>query len=139
MTKNYSKFISIDPKFEPTELQKQYIEQFAREKERDLNSLSMSYKPSCGCECLMDFMIDRYPMSEKIHTSCPICKKHILAELIRPYIFYFKLLEKEFSLKEVVSEEFVLEKNHRQYGFIFQYLLEYLEDLCDKNLAMQKD
>lgn len=131
-----SKFIYLDPNFKPTELQKQYIESFAKEQELKNNSLSMAYKPDCKCECKMDYILDRYPMSEKIHTNCPICKKHILAELIRPYIFYYKLWDKEYSLKEITID-FLLDKNHRQIGLIFQYQLEYLENLWDENLDIE--
>lgn len=136
--KSFGQFIQINPDIELTEIQKQYIESFAKEQEFRLNSLAMSYKPSCGCDCKMDFILDRYPMSEKIHTTCPICEKGVLAELIRPYIFYFKLWDKEFSWKEVATE-CKLEEDHHQYGLIFQYLLEYLEDQCDKRLNSSKE
>jgi hypothetical protein len=71
-------------------------------REHKLKSLlSMVYFPSCGCECKVDYVIDRYPMSEIIISKCPVCDKFCKMEISNPPIFYLPILDKEYTLEEI--------------------------------------
>lgn len=76
---------------------KHYLRQVAKEKEY----LCVIYNPDCGCEVDQFVVLDRYPMSEKIHSICPSCKKGCLMEISDPIVFHLPLPNKDYSLEDL--------------------------------------
>lgn len=64
-------------------------------------SLYVIYVPDCECDVEMFYVLDRYPMSEKIHSFCPYCNKHTLMSISDPIRFHLPLINKDYSLKEL--------------------------------------
>lgn len=79
------------------EIARQYIEWI---KKRDY-SVCVIYNPDCGCKVDQFVILDRFPMSKKIISSCPECKKGCLMEISNPPIFYDQLNKIELTLKEL--------------------------------------
>jgi hypothetical protein len=93
------KFIVWPKEFseEQKECFKSYLEFFARKQQ----SLCVIYLPDCGCPIEQMVILDRYPMSPKIISSCPECKKGCLMEISDPIAFYLPLTKQDFSLEDL--------------------------------------
>jgi hypothetical protein len=87
----------------------------AKEKER----LCVIYHPDCGCEVESFVVLDRYPMSEKIHAKCPQCKEYCLLEISDPIVFHVPLLNKDWSLEDL-KKSHITESDQKE--FILAYI-----------------
>ncbi len=70
--------------------------------ERD-SSICVIYNPDCGCPLDQFVLLDRFPMSKKIISSCPECKKNAYMEISNPIIFHSQLTDEDFSLKDLID------------------------------------
>lgn len=104
-----------------TEEQKKYFENHFLNRHMVKFYVQVEYTPSCGCEVVLDVLLDRYPMSLKIHTTCPNCKKGILASISDPVQFYLPYIDKSIPLEELIN--CVLYKS-RQKPFLIEYIKE---------------
>ena len=66
-------------------------------------AISVIYNPDCECPIDQFFLLDRYPMSKKIISSCPECKKNAYMEISDPIIFHSELPEQDFELKDLMD------------------------------------
>lgn len=64
-------------------------------------SIYVVYKPSCGCDETREVLLDRYPMSQKIHGKCHECVNYLLFEISNPIKFYCPWEESEYSLHDL--------------------------------------
>ncbi len=81
--------------------QKKYLEGFLRSQSEEKTRLCVIYNPSCGCAVDQFVLLDRFPMSEKIISSCPVCKKRCYMEISDPIKFHLPLLEEDYSLMDL--------------------------------------
>lgn len=101
-----------------TEEEKELIKYWANKRIEDEESLCVIYNPNCGCSCDQFIFLDRYPMSPKILCTCPVCKKGCIMEITDPIIFHIPLLNRDYSLKDLIEME--ITKTY-QSDYIFEY------------------
>jgi hypothetical protein len=63
----------------------------AERKVRELTDVCVVYHPDCGCELDQFVVLDRFPMSAKIRTSCPACDKGCMMEITNPPLFHTEI------------------------------------------------
>lgn len=98
---NKDKFVMTNKYAVTSEYKIKYLEEILfREKVR-LNSLMVIYHPSCGCELDQFVLLDRYPMSEKIISTCPGCNQPGHMELSDPLAFYLPVTEEIYFLEDL--------------------------------------
>lgn len=85
--------------------------------------ISVIYTPSCGCPIEQFYVLDRFPMSPKIMSQCPECKKGCLMEISDPIMFYEPLSKKDFSLKDL-SEGHIPPSRQHPYMVAYKELYE---------------
>ena len=96
--------------------------------------IQVVYHPSCGCDLERLYMLDRYPMSEKIQTICRQCNKGSLDEISDPITFYNPIEKKDLSLEDF--RKYVITEPSKQAPFLkayqFEANLQFLEKACDE-------
>lgn len=109
------------------ELIQREVDYILKWNERESSSLCVIYNPDCGCSVDQFVLLDRVPMSPKIISSCPNCKKGCLMEISDPIIFYDPLEEKDIPLNQLVNYV-ILQSWQEDYIKTYQFiwLLEYL-------------
>ncbi len=85
-----------------------------RQQAMELNSLQVIYTPSCGCDGEIGYVLDRYPMSPKIHHRCESCQKYVMACISDPIRFYLKLTDEEYSLEQL-REMFITDGPQKEW------------------------
>lgn len=95
-------------------IQKSIMRRFQRES----LSVAVIYNPDCGCPIDHFVLLDRFPMSTKIISSCSECKKGCLMEISEPIIFHDQLTETDFSLEDL--DEMIITDSW-QYPFLLEY------------------
>ena len=101
-----------------TDQEKKFIEDLCKRRSEELTSIYVIYRPDCGCPIEQIVLLDRYPMSEKIHMKCPECNKGCLTEISDPIIFHCPLLKQDYSQKDL--KEFIITES-RQKEYIESY------------------
>ena len=81
----------------------QEYKEYHRRRIEEKFGISVWYNPDCGCNIDIQVLLDRYPMSPKIHSRCPQCKKGTLLSLTDPILFYNPVEEKDFKEKDICS------------------------------------
>lgn len=71
-----------------------------KKKSQEMTEVCVIYHPDCGCTLEHFVVLDRYPMSPKIHHLCPQCNKGCLLEISEPIIFSAQI-GGDFSLEEL--------------------------------------
>ena len=98
----YGKFIEISNWPEGiTEEQKQYFISYIKHRSEENTRLWVIYHPDCGCHVDQFVLLDRYPMSPKIISRCPECKKGCLMEISDPIIFHLPLTDQDLTLEDL--------------------------------------
>lgn len=115
MIEQYGEFIETGISWpeRTTEEQKMMIREMVKRRSIELTSISVVYTPSCGCEIELDVILDRFPMSEKIHHICPNCHKGILAEITNPIEFWEPLNKQKFYLEDLKTME--IQESHQSH------------------------
>lgn len=104
------------------EEQKKYIKEVIRRKALEEMSLYMFYKNNCKCKDFLTVLLDRFPMTSKIHTmKCDACGKGGFASQEYPPAFFIPLLKQEFSIFELKDLAFG-PGSERQIPFIKLYI-----------------
>ena len=131
MTQTYSHIVW--PKDFPEDQKEWFKATWDRQLEEKY-SIQVVYNPSCGCEHQQLYMLDRYPMSEKIHSSCQTCQKGSLDEISNPILFYNPIEDKELNLDDL--RKYVITEPSKQAPFLkayqFEANLQFLEKACDE-------
>lgn len=102
----------------PSSSKEDCLKYFIEDRYRKLNELVVVYNPNCGCPIDQFFLLDRYPMSPKIHSICPECKNWCLMEISDPIIFHLPLTKQDFTLDDLKN---VVVKPCRQEYVIKRY------------------
>lgn len=98
----YAKWIDFgNPHEKDYEERKKYIEHMMEQRSKDRESLCVIYNPDCGCRVDHFVVLDRYPMSEKIHSQCALCKKGCLFEITHPIIFHQPMMNEDYTLDQL--------------------------------------
>lgn len=104
-----------------TEDQKKYFEFHFRQQAEEKTRLCVIYHPSCGCELDQFVVLDRYPMSEKIISTCPACDKGCYMVISDPIRFHLPILNQDYNLEELKQmyvtdgpQKHLIEKYQRQ-------------------------
>ena len=84
-----------------TKQQKKWFLSHLRQKAKERERLCVIYHPDCGCSIEYFVVLDRFPMSEKIHCLCDECKKGCLLEISDPIIFHLPLTNQDYTLEEI--------------------------------------
>lgn len=84
-----------------------FIESFLKQKFKEKSSLCVIYTPDCGCEIEQFVLLDRFPMSPKIISICPVCKKWCHMEISNPILFHVHLLDKDYTLEDLQKMQFM--------------------------------
>lgn len=132
----YSKFVELQKWPDgTTEQQKQYMYALMQEKSREKSYIYVLYRPSCGCEYFESVLLDRFPMSPKIHSICRDCCKGSLHEIVDPIEFYLPLTEQIFTLDDLRKME-ITDGPQKAYleAYKFEATLQFLEKKCDEIL-----
>lgn len=96
---------------------KEYFRHLAEQRAMEQTQICVVYRPNCGCPVEDLVVLDRFPMSKKIHSKCRECGKGILTEISDPIIFTSKL-QGDFTLEELASSYFT---ESRQKIFLEKY------------------
>lgn len=80
--------------------QERMIRYLVEAKRRENESMWVIYTPDCQCSIEQFVMLDRYPMSPKIHGMCPECKKYCLMEISDPIRFHLPLTNQDYVLED---------------------------------------
>lgn len=107
-----------------TDQQKEWMKYYLMRKAEERMQVCVIYTPDCGCELEYFVVLDRYPMSKKIHSICKICKKWIFLEISNPITFHQPWDEKDFELKDLVNMHISTDPENYQ----FEYLVAYQEE-----------
>lgn len=65
--------------------------------------LCVIYDPSCGCQYESCVVLDRFPMSEKIHHRCDDCRKGCMLEISDPIRFHLPMTKQDYSLYDLMD------------------------------------
>ncbi len=68
-----------------------WAQERAKRKARELTDVYVVYNPDCGCILDQFVLLDRFPMSPKICTSCPACDKWCIMEITNPPLFHTEI------------------------------------------------
>lgn len=88
---------------EATPEQKKFILHSMNIAEKRKKMVHILYTPSCGCDYQATVLLDRFPMSYKIHSQCHMCKKGVLVEITEPTIYYIPEKDEEMTEGEMVK------------------------------------
>jgi len=102
-----------------TEEQKDYARAFLKHIADEQTRLCVIYNPDCGCSIDQMVVLDRYPMSPKIISRCPECKKGCLMEISDPIRFHLPLTDQDFSLEDL--KDFIVDETCDQAYLIKRY------------------
>lgn len=103
---------------EQKEFMMDYFRRIAKEKER----LCVIYRPSCGCEYDSFVVLDRVPMSKKIHHLCELCNKGCFLEISDPIVFHCPWNEKDISLYDLLDMQ-ITEGSDQEYFIKYYHVL----------------
>ncbi len=112
-------FTSKEQEEKYTPEQKEIVLEMIRRHTESLESLCVIYHPDCGCPIEQMVVLDRYPMSPKIISTCPSCSKGCLMEISNPIRFYLPLLKQDYELKDL--KDMVITKETRQTPYFLLY------------------
>ena len=96
----FKEYDIIWPK-EATEDQRKYILYSMNKAEKRKKMVHVLYTPSCKCDYQATVLLDRFPMSHKIHSRCDMCKKGVLLEITEPTIYYIPATDEEMTESEM--------------------------------------
>lgn len=133
---NYENFVMITKWPEgTTEAQKESIYAMMKAKAQEKTYIYVLYRPSCGCDYFESVLLDRVPMSPKIHSKCRDCGKYSLHEIVEPIEFYLPLTEQIFHLDDLRKME-ITEGPQKAYleTYKFEATMQFLERKCDEIL-----
>jgi len=101
------------------EKKKYFLDDVVRRRAEELSPVYVIYScPRCpGVE--HDVLLDRYPMSEKIHAMCKHCNKYTLLEIFKPILFYCPWNKKTLEQKDL--KDMYIDPTNRQAVFISLY------------------
>jgi hypothetical protein len=74
---------------------------YFRQQFKQRSRLCVIYNPNCGCVVDQLVVLDRFPMSEKIISKCPVCDKGCLMEISDPIIFHCPIRKEDYSLDDL--------------------------------------
>lgn len=100
-----NKFVWLDPEKKYSDKEKQYIANRLELEMLKKSSVSVIYTPDCGCPIETLFILDRYPMSEKIHSTCMACGKSCLMEISDPIRFHIPILDLDINIYDLKDVE----------------------------------
>jgi pyridoxine/pyridoxamine 5'-phosphate oxidase len=130
-----SKIIIDESKYnELTEEQKKWFDHFIEKRQRELSSVNVIYRPTCGCPYEYTVLLDRFPMSKKIMIHCKDCKKGTFLEISDPIIFHFPWNKQDITLEELRKME-IMDSPQKPYleSYCFWSAIDYLEKKCKEN------
>lgn len=84
-----------------TDEEKEFAKRLMERRANELTRMCVIYHPNCGCPIDQFVVLDRFPMSEKIHSKCPNCEKGYMMEISDPIIFHLPLTETDYTLEEL--------------------------------------
>lgn len=88
-----------------TDEEKKYFKSYLEQQDKEKTRLCVIYTPNCGCQIEHFVILDRFPMTPKIHHRCPECEKGGLLLISDPIRFHLPLTNQDFNLddlKEIV-------------------------------------
>jgi hypothetical protein len=100
------------------EKKKRMMEQLVEQRARDLTNVCIAYRPDCGCEIEQFVVLDRYPMSPKIRSACPVCKKGCLMEISEPPLFHTEI-GGDFTLEEL-TKSFISDSWQKEWLHLYK-------------------
>jgi hypothetical protein len=74
---------------------------YFRHRAKEMERLCVIYNPDCGCEVDQFVVLDRYPMSQKIISKCPICEKLCLMEISNSIIFHDPISKSDYTIEDL--------------------------------------
>lgn len=91
-----------------------YVMEMIKEKTLKFNSIYVIYNPDCGCEIDQFVLLDRYPMSKKIHFFCPKCHTGCLLEISDPILFHYPLQNLDLT-REELRDGVIMDSYQKEY------------------------
>lgn len=101
------------------EEKKKILQWIARLRFQELNAMTVIYNPDCGCSVDQFVLLDRYPMSKKIISTCPVCQKGCLMEITNPPVFHIELNDQDYQLDDL-CEMNISQSNQSPYILLYQ-------------------
>ena len=84
-----------------------------------MSAIYVIYNPDCGCPIDQFVILDRYPMTKKIFSICPECKKSCFMEISNPIVFHDPIREADFMLKDL-KDMIINDSPQKKYLIAYQ-------------------
>lgn len=109
-----------------TEEEKESFKWYIKRQREKEQSFSVIYTPNCGCPNEYFVILDRFPMSKKIHSRCEKCG-YMMLEISNPIRFHLPLTDKDYTLNELMQMQ-IMPGRQEEYIKAYQDFTKSMED-----------